>query len=303
MDVDSQLDEIIIVDNASTDLSISYVNDNYPKVNVVVLERNYGFAGAVNKGIAAAKGRFVVLLNNDTEVCKGWHTSLIETIESDPRIFSVSSKMIQMNNKDFIDDAGDGYTVLGWAFKRGDRHRIVHYNEPEEVFSSCAGAAIYRKDIFEQIGVFDEEFFAYLEDIDLSYRAKVHGYVNYYSPAAKVYHVGSATSGESKGNLNSFKVHISARNNVYLIYKNMPFLQILINSPLLFMGFLWKWRVYGRLGFGKDFLKGTLQGWSGLGRINRVRHKFKYVPNYLRIEKELILNTFSYYNSRKERDK
>ncbi len=101
-------------------------------------------------------------------------------------------------------------------------------------FTSCAGAAIYRKKIFEKIGYFDEEHFAYLEDIDVGYRARINGYENWYAPKAIVYHIGSGTSGSR---YNHFKTRYSSRNNIYLIYKNMPFLQILLNLPFLILGF------------------------------------------------------------------
>ena len=102
------------------------------------------------------------------------------------------------------------------------------------IFASCAGADIYRKKVFEKIGYFDEEHFAYLEDIDVGYRARIFGYENWYVPAALVYHVGSGTSGSR---YNQFKTRYSSRNNIYLIYKNMPVLQIILNLPFLVPGF------------------------------------------------------------------
>ncbi|MHA6532780.1 glycosyltransferase family 2 protein [Paenibacillus sp. BAC0078] len=298
-EIDCELDEVVVVDNASTDQSIDFIKENYPFVKVILLEDNFGFSKAVNTGIKSSDSKYVVLLNNDTEVRENWLTNLLETIESDIDIFSVSSKMIRMNNKDIIDDAGDCLTVLGWAFKRGDGKSIECYNEREEIFSSCAGAAIYRRSIFGEIGMFDDAFFAYLEDVDVSYRAKVHGYKNYYCPKAEVYHIGSATSGNGQNGLNSFKVSLSARNNVYLIYKNMPLIQIVINSPFLLVGFIWKLYVYNRLGFRSEYFKGTVNGIFSLKKVKRVKHKIRFMKNYFTIQYQLIVNTFHYYFSRK----
>ena len=132
--------------------------------------------------------------------------------------------MIRYSERDKIDDAGDEYTILGWAYKRGDGATVNKYNKSERVFSSCAGAAIYRRKLFEEIGYFDEAFFAYMEDVDISYRANIHGYKNIYCRDALVYHIGSATSGSK---YNNFKVRLAARNNIYVILKNMPFFQLL----------------------------------------------------------------------------
>lgn len=294
-ELDLKLDEVLLVDNASTDNSIGFVKENFPFVKIISLNENYGFSYAVNEGIKESTGEFVVLLNNDTQVCNGWLESLIKCIENDPSIFAVSSKMIRMNEKEKIDDAGDGLTLLGWAYKHGDGKHVDCYNYQKEVFSACAGAAIYRKDIFKQIGVFDTNFFAYLEDVDISYRAKVYGYKNMYCPSAKVYHVGSATSGSGKGGLNSFKVSISARNNVYMLYKNMPLLQLIINSPFLLLGFLWKFISYYRKGFGNDYYMGTVEGFKTLKKIKKLHYDPRFFGHYLNIELNLIGDTFRYY--------
>ena len=128
--------------------------------------------------------------------------------------------MIQFHDRDIMDDAGDYYCALGWAFARGTGKPAENYKKVTEVFSACAGAAIYRRCIFEEIGLFDEIHFAYLEDLDIGYRAKIHGYKNYFAPDAVVCHKGSAASGSRH---NAFKVDLSSKNSVYVIYKNMPF--------------------------------------------------------------------------------
>ncbi|WP_054023368.1 glycosyltransferase family 2 protein [Bacillus sp. FJAT-28004] len=297
-EVDVSLDEVIIVDNSSTDNSVRFIESTYPFIKLIVLDKNYGFSSAVNEGIRAANSDYIILLNNDTEVCDGWLNSLIDSIENNPGVFSVSSKMIQCNNKQFIDDAGDGLTLIGWAYKRGDGKPVSQFTKQEQVFSACAGAAIYRKSMLDQIGYFDETFFAYLEDVDIGYRAKIYGFVNLFCPEAKVYHIGSATSGGGEKGINSFKVRLSARNNIYLFYKNMPYIQLILNFPFLLIGIIWKNVSYHRRGYGKDFYEGTIEGIKNCKKIQRVNHRLIYLENYFRIQIDLINDTFKYFIGR-----
>lgn len=228
--------EILVVDNGSSDGSVDWLRSHqYP---TIFLEENTGFSGAVNVGIKASKTPFVLLLNNDTEVEPDFIGEMIKAIRRSDQIFAVSSKMVQMYHKELMDDAGDMYSVLGWAYQRGVGRSSKGYNREREVFSACAGAAIYRRAVFEQIGYFDEMHFAYLEDIDVCYRAKIFGWHNRYCPTAVVYHVGSGTSGSK---YNAFKVRLAARNNVYLNYKNMPLFQLLVNFLPITMGIIVKY--------------------------------------------------------------
>lgn len=285
---------IIIIDNASVDSDYIWIN-KYPNIVLKRLDKNYGFDKAVNEGIKLSTSEYVVLLNNDTIATENWLEELKKCIEYDENIFSVCSKMIRYDNKKIIDDAGDDYNLLGWGYKRGDGQTINKFNKTEEVFSSCAGAAIYRKKILDKIGYFDEHFFAYMEDIDISYRAMIHGYKNIYCPYAKIYHIGSATSG---GKYNSFKVRLSARNNVYIPYKNMPNLQILINIPFLIIGFLVKYVFFTKKGFRREYIEGFLEGMQTLNKVKKVEFKFKNIFNYIRIEFLLIINVFKYLKNK-----
>lgn len=285
-----QPQEIIIVDNDSKDGSIEYIEDNFKdKVTLICLDKNYGFSKAVNEGIKRSKSEFTVLLNNDTEQDERWLEELVKCIKKDEKIFSCCSQMLRFTERDIIDDAGDEYTMMGWGNKIGDGKPASEYDEDREVFSSCAGAAIYRTKIFEEIGLFDEDFFAYLEDMDISLRARVYGYKNYYASKAKVYHIGSATSGSRH---NSFKVKLAARNNIYLIYKNMPNLQIAINFIFIFMGIIIKWIYFCLKGFGRDYIKGVFEGLRNKKKINRIKLK-NNLFNYIDIEKKILKNTLN----------
>lgn len=283
--------EIIIVDNASEDGSCEFISENYPDIKLISLTENYGFSRAVNEGIKDSNSNYVVLLNNDVEADVHWLKNLLSCIDKDKNIFSCSSKMINYHNRDLIDDVGDNFNILGWAYKRGEGKSISKFNNESNVFSSCAGAAIYRRKVFDEIGYFDEKFFAYLEDIDISYRAKIHGYRNRYCSDAIIYHVGSATTGSK---YNKIKAKLVSRNNIYLIYKNMPIIQILINLPTIFIGIIIKTLFYYKRDLGKEYMYGVIEAFSNLNKVSKNKFKFKYAKNYVEIEVEMIINTFKY---------
>ena len=155
------------------------------------------------------------------------------------------------------------------------------------IFSACGGAAIYRKDLFEQIGYFDELHFSYLEDVDVGYRARIMGYVNRYTPKAVVYHAGSGSTG---GRYNPFKVRLAARNSWYVIYKNMPLLQIIINLPFFMLGFGVKALFFICKGYGREYLSGMKRGYLMCVAGRKYPYDSRFVKNYFRIQLELWLN-------------
>ncbi len=283
--------EVLVIDNASSDGSYEYIKDNYKEVKLVRLKQNYGFSAAVNKGISMSGTPYVILLNNDTESDPDFVGELVKAIEQSDDIFSVSSKMINYNDRTLMDDAGDLYSIMGWGFQQGVGQNTQNYTKDREVFSACAGAAIYRKSIFDKIGMFDLKHFAYLEDMDVGYRARIHGYRNTFCASALVYHVGSGTSGSK---YNSFKVKLAARNNIYLIYKNMPLLQFIINMPFLTIGFLIKYLFFVKLGYGEDYKEGFIEGIKKMHTLKKVKYKEEFLQNYINIEKEMIKGTFIY---------
>lgn len=295
------IEEIVIIDNASTDGSVEFIEEfiksqNYP-IDIVLIknEDNLGFAPAVNQGIKAAKSEYIYSINNDVEL--EWNTleeiikAMDESIELGENPFSIQSKMIQHYNRNLIDDAGDEYTILAWTNKIGDGQPAERYNEKREIFSSCAGAALYRKSLLDEIGLFDENFFAYVEDIDLSYRAQICGYKNFLCPNSIVYHYGSATSGSR---YNEFKIRLAARNNVFLIYKNFPIIQKIINFIFLFIGFLIKYLFFVRKGYGSIYLDGLKEGLKNRKKLEKTPFLRKNWKNYFKIEWKLIKNTFTY---------
>lgn len=284
---------IIIIDNASSDGSLEllkqkYRVESYPYIEIVSLSENTGFSHAVNVGIRRAKTEYVFLLNNDTVVDKYCVEELQRFMDLSPQLFSAGAKMLNMNQPGKIDDAGDFYCALGWAFARGKDKPANRYDRDGIVFAACAGAAIYRRTLFDEVGLFDEAHFAYLEDIDIGYRANLYGYRNGFAHQAKVLHAGSGVSGSRH---NPFKVSLSSRNSIYLIYKNMPFLQILLNLPFLLLGYGVKCLFFVTKGLGRDYLKGIRQGFmlsfSREGREQKVRFQMKNFPEYVRIQWKL----------------
>ena len=282
---------VIVVDNGSTDGSRQLVQEKFPGARMIALEKNSGFCTAVNRGMEASDTAYVILLNNDTTVRPGFVRALEAALEKDARGFSGAAKMVNMRRPELIDDAGDYYCALGWAFAAGKDKPAQRYNRQREIFSACGGACIYRRSILGETGMLDENHFAYLEDVDLGYRAKLFGYRNLYVPEAVVYHAGSASTGSR---YNAFKAELTAANSVYVVYKNMPPAQILINLPFLLVGFVLKLLFYCRKGLGGSWWKGTRKGirlcCSLQGKKRRVPFSRKRLAAYLVIQWELWRN-------------
>ena len=290
--------EIIIVDDASSDDSFLNIQKKYPangafpRTRYISHEHNLGFCKSVNDGIKAAESEYIFLLNNDTEVDSECIRQLYRTICSNDSIFSVGAKMVSLQNPDVMDNAGDFYCNLGWAYTPAKDKQANHFQKRKKIFSACGGAVMYRKSLLEELGYFDEKHFAYLEDVDLGYRANLNGYSNLYEPKAIVKHAGSASSGSR---YNAFKARLTARNNVYLIYKNMPNWQILINFPFLNAGMILKILFYIKKGLGKAYLSGIWEGFklcrSIRGQQRRLDfRKLGYVP-FLKMQLVLVWNT------------
>ena len=304
---------VLIVDNGSTDGSVEWIKAR-PELRAILLKENTGFAGAVNIGIEAADTELVLLLNNDTEPEPDFIEELVRAFDEDRRgrLFAASPRMIQLYHRELLDDAGDGYNLLGWAFQRGVGQSVESpkFQRRAQVFSACAGASLYRRDLLSRIAIkgeqsyegrdgesyrcreyFDTEHFAYLEDLDLSFRARIEGLDILYVPEARIYHVGSGTSGSK---YNSFKVRLAARNNIWLSYKNMPLLMLILNLPGLLVGTAIKQVFFIRKGFGRDYLRGLSEGISGLSSCRRRRFELRNLLSYIRIELRMIGDTFSY---------
>lgn len=281
--------DICVVDNASSDGSADLIEQKFPEVTLIRLAQNFGFSRAVNEGIKRTRQPYIILLNNDTKAEPDFVKELYQAISKDKTIFSVGAKMLQMKRPELIDDAGDLYCALGWAFALGKDWNKKHYEKEADVFSACAGAAIYRRDLFEQIGYFDEFHFSYLEDVDVGYRARIMGYRNRFTPKAVVYHAGSGTTGSR---YNPFKIRLAARNSWYVIYKNMPIGQIIINLPFFLIGFGIKALFFICKGYGREYLSGMKRGYLMCTQGKKYPYSARFLKNYVRIQLELWLNLF-----------
>lgn len=288
--------EIIVVDDCSTDSSVNIIKA-YKNVTLLENPINSGFDKSVNQGILASQGKYCLLLNNDVVAEADFVKYLYLHIDDNPQVFSVSSKMIRYYERDKLDDTGDFYNILGWGYKRGDGQSVNAHNKPTAIFSTCAGAGIYRRSVLAEIGQFDEAFFAYMEDVDISYRALINGYKNRYEPKAICYHIGSATTAEGQ-KYSPFKVQISARNNIYVAYKNMPLIQLLVNSPFLLLGFLVKYGLFVKRGFGRDYAAGIKEGLKNHRKITKVPFQLKNLGHYFFIEVQLIVNVFRFIENK-----
>jgi N-acetylglucosaminyl-diphospho-decaprenol L-rhamnosyltransferase len=217
--------EIIVVDNASTDNSLASL-PLHSQLRILPLDANYGFAKANNIGISHATGEWIATLNPDAFPAVNWLSSLLNATMRYPEYTMFGSTQINAENRQLLDGTGDLYHVLGIPL-RGNYGKKLEYLPAEgEVFSPCAAAALYRKDVLLAAGGFDEAFFCYCEDIDLAFRLRLLGERAMQVREAVVYHIGSAITGTGS----SFATYHGMRNRVWVLVKNMP--------PLLLWGIL-----------------------------------------------------------------
>ncbi|CAN5704087.1 hypothetical protein BH10CHL1_BH10CHL1_21620 [soil metagenome] len=218
--------EIILADDASTDDSVAFVETHYAQVRLLINRRNLGFVKTCNAAVAAARAPVVVLLNNDTEPEPTWLAELVQAICANPQAAIVASKMLLFEQRDQLHTAGDLLGADGIPRNRGvwenDRGQ---YDQAGEIFSGSGGGSAYRKDVWQMLGGFDEDFWMYLEDVDYGFRAQLSGWQTVFAPQARVYHHLSATGG---GVLASYYV---GRNTIWNIAKNMPDALLWRNLP------------------------------------------------------------------------
>ncbi len=209
--------EIILVDNGSTDESVAVTRRNFPEVEIIELGRNLGLTGAINRGIARASGEVIVSLNNDTEAAPGWAEALVDALQAHPEAGIVASKMLLFDRRDTLHSAGDGFGLDGIPLNRGVWQKDEgQFDRDTYIFGGCGGAVAYRREMLAEIGLFDEDLFMYLEDVDLNWRAQLAGYRAVFAPQAVVYHRLSATGG---GVIASY---YTGRNTIFVLAKNLP---------------------------------------------------------------------------------
>lgn len=209
--------EIILADNGSSDESLALTRRDFPEVKIVEFGYNWGFAGAVNRAVEQARGDIIVPLNNDTEVAPGWAQALVESLRAHPEAGIIACKMLLFDRRDTLHSAGDGFGVDGIPINRGVWQKDEgQFDGDVYIFGGCGGAVAYRREMLNDIGLFDEELFMYLEDVDLNWRAQLAGYKAVFAPQAVVYHHLSATGG---GVIASY---YTGRNTIFMLAKDLP---------------------------------------------------------------------------------
>jgi GT2 family glycosyltransferase len=214
---------VVVADNGSTDSSLEYVAETFPEVEIVRLDRNYGFAEGYNRALQEIEAEYYVLLNSDVEVTEGWCEKLVEALDADPQLAAVAPKLLADTDRERFEYAGasGGFIdILGYPFCRG---RILstteldegQYDDPREVFWASGAAFACRADVFKSEGGFDAEFFAHMEEIDLCWRMQSSGYRIGIEPRAKVYHLGGGTLSA----LSPRKTMLNHRNNLAMLFR------------------------------------------------------------------------------------
>lgn len=265
--------EVILVDNGSTDGSQALVEEHYPEVRLLALDRNLGLTGGSNAGFRAAQGQILVSLNNDTEAEPGFIAGLASGLLEHPEAGMASAKMLLFDERSRIHSAGDGYRANGIPFNRGVWQKDEgQYDQAGWIFGGCGGAVAYRRAMLDDIGLYDESFFMYCEDVDLNWRAQLAGWKCWYTPEAIVYHKLSATGG---GQIASF---YTGRNTLWVIAKNYPGALLRKNWPQIVRA---QWQISAnalkawRGQAARARLRGQLAGLTGWPRTLSKRRKIQ----------------------------
>ncbi len=217
---------IVVIDNASTDNSIEFLEKDYPDIQRIVLDKNYGFAEGYNRGLRQIKATYYVLLNSDVELTENCWQPLLELLDINPKIGAVQPKIKSYRQKEYFEYAGACGGFLdkyGYPFCRG---RILdtlekdrgQYDTLQHIFWASGAAMCIRSEVFHKLGGFDANFFAHMEEIDLCWRMQDLGYEIYCEPKSTVYHLGGGTL----PNESPFKLYLNFRNNLFMLYKNLP---------------------------------------------------------------------------------
>lgn len=212
---------VIVVENGSTDGSLELLQQQYPQVELVVNQKNLGFAGGVNSGIRHAMelgAAYVALFNNDAVADQGWLKELVGCLDTHKAAGIATGKLLNANGA-HLDSTGDFYTVWGLPYPRGrGEPDNGQYDDQTQVFAASGGASLYRVSMLKRVGLFDEDFFAYYEDVDISFRAQLYGWKVAYVPSARAYHATGSTSSKIKG----FTTYQTLKNHPLLLWKNVP---------------------------------------------------------------------------------
>ena len=221
---------VTVVDNGSADGTVEHLREHYPEVHVLELGSNMGFAAAVNRGAESNGGEFVAVVNNDLELVPEWLEQMVAALREHPGAGSATGKMLFYDRREVIDGAGDFTSWYAISAPRGRGETDQgQYDTPEPVFSACGGAALYRRSALDAVGPFDEDFFAYTEDVDWGFRAQLAGWTCRYVPRAVAFHMGGGTSAR----VPNLSRYLFFRNTLSMVAKDWPAAALARNSHRL----------------------------------------------------------------------
>lgn len=284
--------EIILVDNNSSDGSAEYVKKNFPRVKIIENKENLGFSAGNNVAVRRADSKYICLLNPDTRVTRDWLKELIKLAEEDSKVGIVGSKVLFMRDPEIIHTTGIAICATGRLQERGfGEEDNNQYSEDREIFGASACAVLLRKDMLEEIGGFDEDFFAYCEDVDLAWRARWAGWKCVYAPKAIVYHWHSGIWGYGSPQ----QRYLVVRNRLWTIVKDWPLKYILFHFPLVVLFHILAafWLLFKRGDYSYftaffDFLKGFPNALRERNRIVKKRG-IRFSRFFLPLHKEMLL--------------
>lgn len=270
--------QIIVGDNASTDDSVSFLQENFPTVKIIQNDQNYGFAGGYNKVLERVEADYFILLNSDVEVTPNWIKPVIDLMESDAQIAAAQPKIKWQLNKNQFEYAGaaGGYLdIYAFPFCRGRLFNVYEldngqYNEQKEVFWASGAAFFIKSKCWRETGGLDADLFAHMEEIDLCWRLKNLGYKIMYCPNAEVYHVGGGTLQTE----NPFKTYLNFRNNLIIMQKNLPAVDAIFRIFIrMFIDFIawWHFLLTGKPKFTMAVSKGHWHFLKSLSKTNKKR--------------------------------
>jgi hypothetical protein len=242
--------ETVVVDNGSRDGTVEMLEAEYSDVVVVGFAENRGFAVAVNAGLRAARGSYLVLLNNDVEAEAQWLEAIVGVLDARRDVGSVASKMVSLRDPSLLDSAGAAMGLFAYDIGRGERDG-PRFGTGREILCPCAGAGAYRRELFEVVGQFDEAFFAWFEDVELGIRAQLAGFKCWFEPSARVRHHGHATADL----LSTPKTVYTVRNALLLFLQTMPLRRLLPWAPVLLV-----WPFLDPIFSGRP-ARATITGW------------------------------------------
>lgn len=277
--------EVIVIDNGSSDSSVNYVRKNYSAFKIITFQKNLGFAKAVNKGIEKARGEYIFLLNNDTEIEKDCLKYLVKASLEHPEVGMVATKILNYLKRNVIDNTGDTIDAVGHLYSRGFKKKDGKiFNNSCYIFAVSGGGGFFRKDVFKKVGCFDEDYFFYMEDIDLGLRAQLAGFKAWYEPRALIYHMRMATSSKNMG----FVEPECFRNMTMTIIKDFPLKLFLHNNNWIKI-ILVNLNTVKYLA-GKGYLRGALKAeWFILTHIKKLLEKRKKVQSLKIVSDQYII--------------